>query len=87
MRAATTFVHTLRAALALHSMVTLFHHHLMPAFGLTGTSMMCHPADAAPDKADEKDESDNDKEPGDKREEFAGQLFFEFCKQQRTRKN
>jgi hypothetical protein len=68
-------------------MVTIFHHHFVPAIGLTGKTMMCHPANATPDKANEKDESYYDKEPGDKGKEFAGHVFSEFCEQQGTCKN
>jgi len=59
----------------------------MPAIGMTRKTMMCHPANAACDKANEKDKSYCDKEPGDKGKEFAGRIFFEFCKQQSTCKN
>jgi hypothetical protein len=75
--------HALRAATTtLHAMVPFIHHHLMPAIWLTGITMMGHPADAASDKANEKDESYHDKKPGDKGKEFTGHILPEFCKQQ-----
>jgi len=57
-------------------------HHLLPAFVLTGATMMFHLANAACNKANEKDESYNDEEPGNKGKEFAWHIFPEFCKQQ-----
>ena len=68
-------------------MVTIFHHHLSLAIGLPGTTVVFHLANGAPDKANEKYKSNNDKEPGDKSKEFAGHIFPEFCKQQGTCKN
>ncbi|MEI6456728.1 MAG: hypothetical protein WCO93_10615 [bacterium] len=75
------FFHALRAALTgMHDGVTPFHHHLMPAIVMTAKAMMFYLADAACDKTNEKNKSYYDKEPGDKSEEFTGDLFFEFCK-------
>ena len=65
-------VHVFRAATTtLHIMATIFHHHFMPAIVMTAKTVMCHPANATSDKANEKDESYYDKEPGDKGKEFA----------------
>jgi hypothetical protein len=75
------------ARTTLHSMVTIFHHHLSVAFGLISTTMTCHFANATSYKTNEKDESYYDKEPGDTGKEFAGHVFSEFCKQQSTCKN
>jgi hypothetical protein len=76
-------VHVFRAATTtLHIMATIFHHHFMPAIVMTAKTVMCHPANAASYKANEKDKSNYDKEPGDKSKEFAGHIFFEFCKKQ-----
>ena len=81
-------VHALRAAkTTMHTMVAFLHHHLMLAIVMTGKTMMCHPANASSYKTNEKDESYYDKEPRDKRKEFAGRVFSEFCKQQGTCKN
>jgi hypothetical protein len=83
-----SFVHAWWAAkTTLHSRITIFHHHLMLAIGLTRKTMMCHFTNATSYKANEKDESYYDKEPGDKGKEFAGHVFSEFCKQQGTCKN
>jgi hypothetical protein len=83
-----SFIHALwTAKTTLHSMVTIFHHHLMLAAGLTRKTMMCHPANATSYKANEKDESYYDKEPGNNGKEFSGHVFSEFCKQQGTCKN
>jgi hypothetical protein len=68
-------------------MVTIFHHHLMLAIGLTRTTMMCHLANATSYKTNEKDESYYDKKPRDKGKKFAGHVFSAFCKQQGTCKN
>jgi len=59
----------------------------MLAIVLTGKTMMGHPADATPDKANEKDESYYDKEPRYKGKEFSGHVFPEFCEQQGAGKN
>ncbi|MEI6436396.1 MAG: hypothetical protein WCP32_16320 [Bacteroidota bacterium] len=76
-------LHALWAAkTTLHVLVTIFPHHLVPEIVLTATTMMFHPANAARYKANEKDKSYNDKEPGNKSKEFAGHFFPEFCKQQ-----
>lgn len=86
--AAHAFVHALRATqTTMHFMVTIFHHHLMTAIVHTITPVMCNPANATADKANEKDETDYDKEPGDKQKEFAGHFLSEFCKQQGACKN
>ncbi len=68
-------------------MVAIFHHHLMLEIVMRGTTMMCHLANATSNKANEKDETYNDKEPGDKGKEFAWHVFSEFCKQQGPCKN
>jgi len=44
----------------------------MLAIGPAWKTMMCHPANPTSYKANEKDESYNDKEPGNKGKEFAG---------------
>jgi hypothetical protein len=86
--ARTSFVHSFRAAgTAVHSGVAILHHHLLPAFGLTVTNVMFHLANSACNKANEKDESHHDKEPGYHGKEFAGIVFSEFCKQQGACKN
>ncbi len=64
-----------------HAMGTI-SHHLLPAFILTGATMMFHLAHAACDEANEQEKTYNDKEPGNKGKEFAGHVFPEFCKQQ-----
>jgi len=68
-------------------MVPTLHHHFMLVIVVTRKTMMCHLTNATCYKANEKDESYYDKEPGDKGKEFAGYIFSEFCKQQGACKN
>ena len=63
-------------------MAALLHHHLVLATGMTGATMMCHPADAAGNKPDEEEEARDNKEPGDPGKKFSSLFFFEFGKQQ-----
>jgi hypothetical protein len=68
-------------------MGTIFHRHLMLEIGITGKTLICHPANATTNKADEKEESYYYKEPGDESKKFTGHVLPEFCKQQGAGKN
>jgi len=71
----------------MHTRVKIFHHHFLLEIWLAGETVLCYPANANSNKAEEKDESGDNEEPGDADEKFTHHLFPEFCKQQGARKN
>jgi hypothetical protein len=82
------FVHARWAAeISVITLVTFFHHHLVPATGLVTGTVMFHFADASCNAAEKKEESHGNKKPGDKGEEFTLRFLFEFYKQQGACKN
>lgn len=86
--ARSLFIHSLGAASRpLRTGAAFLYHHLLLECRLAGEGLIGHPADSEGNKAQEKQATDYDKEPGDTGKQFPCLVFLEFRKQKGARKD